>query len=866
MQNSKNKTITTLRVPKKKILISITLLLIASMISISPLSVNLSEAQVVQQRPMFLFVGAAPDPVGVGQPVTIVTWTSEMCMPSDNDASLGAPGGRETWTGITITITNPDQTSKTISLPPSDPVGGNYYSFVPDQPGNYSVIANFPGEWKNRTAPILYGPSSWQPFGAGSYYFQPAKSDADTFTVVEEPLSWISGVPLPTEYWSRPIYAYDREWSQIAGNWITGLRDLPYITAPNTAHIMWTEPYFYGGIAGGAHEAKSYYEGTSYEGKFGGVTIMQGVLLYNLNLGSSASYTKLVARDLRTGEMLWEQNGTSISMSTIFEYDSRNQHGVHPYLWVSGNRVLDPFSGIELFRFTNVPSGTAAVGPKGERLIYVLGGPTSGTTETERPTTNATWLALWNFSAPLSMTGITTSQLAYYNKTGELVGTEYDQWRPVGKTINGNDGYSWNITVPTGLRATTANIAALSDRIIAGSGWQQFGTAAPHGNFRLWALSLDSTRRGQLLWDISIKPPVANATLQFGGSSYCSIEDGIFLVRVKETRQWMGFDINSGKQLWITDPQPQWMMYSSDAAFYNGTFYSGGYGGQVFAYDAKTGELLWTATVDAEGLESAYERSPLSVQVVDGKVFAQSQEHSMTNPYYRTWKVYAFDAKTGDRIWDLNGGWSSAGFADGYRVALNYFDNQIYSIGKGPSATNVEVQNDVINHGNGVTIKGMVTDISPGTNDYSIAARFPNGVPAIADESMTAWMEYVYMQKPKPADITGVEVVINVLDPNNNTYEVGRTTSDADGMFKLSFTPQVPGEYTVIASFAGSESYWPSHAKTAIAVTEAAPQPTQQTVLAQSSIEMYLISGVIAIIIAIAIVGSVIVLMLKKRQ
>ena len=245
------------------------------------------------------------------------------------------------------------------------------------------------------------------------------------------------------------------------------------------------------------------------------------------------------------------------------------------------------------------------------------------------------------------------------------------------------------------------------------------------------------------------------------------------------------------------------MMYSSDAAFYNGTFYSGGYGGQVFAYDAKTGELLWTATVDAEGLESAYERSPLSVQVVDGKVFAQSQEHSMTNPYYRTWKVYAFDAKTGDRIWDLNGGWSSAGFADGYRVALNYFDNQIYSIGKGPSATNVEVQNDVITHGNGVTIKGMVTDISPGTNDYSIAARFPNGVPAIADKSMTAWMEYVYMQKPKPADITGVEVVINVLDPNNNTYEVGRTTSDADGMFKLSFTPQVPGEYTVIASFAG---------------------------------------------------------------
>ncbi len=41
-----------------------------------------------------------------------------------------------------------------------------------------------------------------------------------------------------------------------------------------------------------------------------------------------------------------------------------------------------------------------------------------------------------------------------------------------------------------------------------------------------------------------------------------------------------------------------------------------------------------------------------------------------------------------------------------------------------------------------------MVDISAGTKQAEQAARFPNGVPVVADESMSAWMEYVYMQKP----------------------------------------------------------------------------------------------------------------------
>jgi hypothetical protein len=204
--------------------------------------------------------------------------------------------------------------------------------------------------------------------------------------------------------------------------------------------------------------------------------------------------------------------------------------------------------------------------------------------------------------------------------------------------------------------------------------------------------------------------------------------------------------------------------------------------------------------------------------------------------------------------------------ADGFFVFLNCYDMKIYCIGKGPSATTVSIQNDVTMHGNKVLVKGSVTDIAAGTKQNEQAARFPSGVPAVSDASMSEWMEYVYMQKPLPANVTGVEVVISVLDPNNNCYEVGRATSDASGMFSCVFTPEVSGQYTVIATLAGSESYWQSHAETALFVEEA-PQPTPEptpTPIPMS--EMYFLPLSTGMIVAIIVVGALLaLLMLRKR-
>jgi hypothetical protein len=102
------------------------------------------------------------------------------------------------------------------------------------------------------------------------------------------------------------------------------------------------------------------------------------------------------------------------------------------------------------------------------------------------------------------------------------------------------------------------------------------------------------------------------------------------------------------------------------------------------------------------------------------------------------------------------------------------------------------------------------------------------------------WMEYIYMQKPRPMDTVGVPVTISVLDANGNCRDVGVVTSDADGFFSLNWMPDIEGKYAVYASFEGSESYWPSHAVTAFAVDPAPTTPIPTQALIQSAADVSL--------------------------
>jgi hypothetical protein len=129
-------------------------------------------------------------------------------------------------------------------------------------------------------------------------------------------------------------------------------------------------------------------------------------------------------------------------------------------------------------------------------------------------------------------------------------------------------------------------------------------------------------------------------------------------------------------------------------------------------------------------------------------------------------------------------------------------------------------------------------------------------------------MEAVYMQQPMPTNLTGVPVTVAVTDKNGNCYDIGTTTTNpTTGFFSLNWTPIIPGNFTVTATFAGTQSYYGSSAQTAFyASTPAAtasPYPSPVTGLASTgTVELGIAAVIIVIVICVAVLAL---LMLRKR-
>jgi hypothetical protein len=198
-------------------------------------------------------------------------------------------------------------------------------------------------------------------------------------------------------------------------------------------------------------------------------------------------------------------------------------------------------------------------------------------------------------------------------------------------------------------------------------------------------------------------------------------------------------------------------------------------------------------------------------------------------------------------------------------VLFNSYDAQIYSLGRGPSQTTVQVGPKTTTFGNTVVIEGTVTDISAGTQQNAQAARFPAGVPVSSDASMKDWMGYVYQQDACPTDFKGVDVTINVVDANGNYRTIGTATTDTKGYYSLVWTPDIEGKYNVFASFAGTKGYWPSSQETSFNVQQAPATATPQPTQAPSMADLYFLPAVIGIIIAI-VVGIALVLFVVSKK
>ena len=207
----------------------------------------------------------------------------------------------------------------------------------------------------------------------------------------------------------------------------------------------------------------------------------------------------------------------------------------------------------------------------------------------------------------------------------------------------------------------------------------------------------------------------------------------------------------------------------------------------------------------------------------------------------------------------------SYAIADGFNIWFNGYDNQLYCVGQGPSATTISASPNVSTFGSNVVIQGTVMDTSAGTTQAQQAADFPTEFHKSV-LSMKDWMGYVYQQKPEPTNFTGVPVQIYVLDSNGNYRQIGTSMTDENGKYSLTWTPDVAGNYTVYAQFAGTAGYWPSSDETSFNIMNAASSTIAPTATPTSAADQYFVPFSVAIIVVIVIIGVVLALMISKKH
>jgi hypothetical protein len=464
------------------------------------------------------------------------------------------------WSGLTITVTRPDGTTETLGLFTTDTTGGTGTVYVPNMEGTYYFQVHFPEQIQPYQHP------TWEYAVPAGTVMKASSSEQVSLTVTEEQQPLYPGVPLPTEYWTRPINAQFREWSSIAGSWLQNIHSVrptsphsqynPYTEAPDTAHVLWRKQDIMGGLVGGEFGSHGFDDGTAYESKFSAF-IIGGILYRNVPWPARSHYQGIRAIDLKTGEELWFKEGVRMAFGQLMYWDTFNMHGVFAYLWETVGstwRAYDAYSGEWWYTMNNVPSGHMIMGPNGELLIY--------TVDLERG-----WMTLWNSSNIPALRGYPVWEAPDYN-------FYYASWHPYGKTVDATTGYMWNKTIPAGLPGTVAKIRG---EVLLG--WNSNPLGSLSDPLVFWALSLKTGQEGQQLFKKEHHVP-GNKTWLIRDASF---EDNIFVVAEKETRQWYGYSLTSGEKVWgPTESQPvlDWVGFGetwwpdviADGRLYSGSF------------------------------------------------------------------------------------------------------------------------------------------------------------------------------------------------------------------------------------------------------------------------------------------------------
>ncbi|MCL4429221.1 MAG: PQQ-binding-like beta-propeller repeat protein [Chloroflexi bacterium] len=682
-----------------------------------------------------------------------------------------------------------------------------------------------------------------------------------------------------------------------------------------------------GGDAGGTTTYGNYYSTSQYERKYSPIVI-NGVLYYTEFPGSSTTPVANIAVDLYTGKTLWVDDSSNFGGGTaaqpmlttsgivtpfacgqVLDYVSPNQYGGIAYLWTQGTptwldgkvqpftTTLNMFDAMTGKYILSIVNGTGfgygnTVDASGDLISYYTNttvgtqtiygqiqpniGP-APTTVTNTPGNSL--LEVWNSTQAIMMgsgwAGPSASGWMWRPRQGAVIPFSYgiqSAWQLPGTVPIG--AYANNATLPTpwAIMGINSGVAVLYSAANNGltfyfqSGYEIFtGYDINTGN-QLWVQNESFT-------------PFTAVNLD----NYGNVGDGVFTTVIKETGQVTAFSVTTGKQVWTrtltgengAPINPYDTIGGIKGNIYGDNFILFGFGGDIWSLKMSDGTVNWytntTILTGDAGANTPYGVWPIWVQTGmggGGGVVFLEEGHEYSPPLFLGSQLLALNTTTGQLVWtidsfDVN---SNPELAYGIMTTLNAYDNQIYAYGQGPSAITVNAPEIGVTTATPITITGTVTDVSAGAKQEAVAANYPNGLPAVSDDSMTSFMESVYMQQPIPHNVTGVPVTLSVVDANGNYRTIGTTTSDGTGAYGYTWTPDISGSYTVIATFAGSGAYYGSTAQAHFYASESAAPTTAPTPIAANyTTTTDFMLGVAAIIVVIIIIGALIMLSLKKR-
>ncbi len=855
--------------------------------------------------PTYSYIVVAPNPAGVGQTINVDFWVDQ-----PPPTASGNYGDR--WQNLNVKVTDPNGDTQTLGPFISDDTGGTHTDFTPTTTGNYTFQMTFSGQTLAGANPPPTGELGPQFIGD---YYEPSVSNVATLTVQTTAIPSAPQAPLPTSFWTRPIYSINDYWNTISGNWLGLTADTfsitggynatgnynPYTVGPETAHILWTMPAALGGLVGGEYGATStsnFYSTRQYDPNFDPV-IMDGILYFDQFPNAGSNPSNMVAVDLKTGKTLWtmdistptqfgggaigSQSDMMLRTGQILDYTSINQYGSQAYLWmINYNTETDAAADIQNATGIYPPPSTYTYSMynamTGSYVLSIIGGP------------SVQFVSETGGSFPGSLLGYyvnsTTHSLVMWNSTAAILQEELVQgaaapgsnyranlyWRPPqNAVIPWSYGIQWSVPLPTTVAGNPLGVSLGISGI--GSDILMTGSVASGASFQS-GYQIEAgfdLNTGAQLWITNRTETTQTRLASFPPNS------GVYTEVNLQTSVINGYSVTTGTQLWTTQltgaDGGSTNAYDNvggyEAVPANGVLYLWGFGGDIWAINLQTGKIIWYTNTEilsgAAGSNTPYGVWPLwtfTVGTVAGGMLYVPEGHQYSPPLFRGASQLAINCTNGQPVWSITAFdvTSAPAISDGVMTTLNSYDEQVYAYGMGPTKTTVSAPNIGATTATPITITGSVTDISAGASQTAVASNFPNGLPCVSDASMTQFMESVYMQQPEPHNVTGVPVTFAVIDANGNYRTIGSTTTNGLGDYSFIWKPDITGNYTVYATFAGTQSYYGSTASTGFyassPATTSAPTATPLSgVATQTTLEYIGVAIIIVIIIGIAVLA-----------